>query len=246
MFDVYHNCNNISKKRSFNAKINCEVTRKVTSIILKNPITHELSSRRPFRTRALLGFNPNPEPVNSVAFLVSCKYSTPQLSNLPLELRVPLLETHPALSPFPELSSRRPFRTRALLGFNPNPEPVNSVAFLVSCKYSTPQLSNLPLELRVPLLETHPALSPFPGESRTRPGSFAQASRTRLSEFGGGSPRPFSPKVAQATSSFIFERADNSPRREGSRLSEIPRCSCSCLVPSPRRRGNSPEPDCLA
>ena len=38
-----------------------------------------------------------------------------------------------------------------------------------------------------------------------------------------------------------FERADNSPRREGSRLSEIPCCSCSCFVPSPRQRGNSPE-----
>ncbi|QCD81046.1 hypothetical protein DEO72_LG2g1370 [Vigna unguiculata] len=45
---------------------------------------------------------------------------------------------------------------------------------------------------------------PFPGESRARPGNLAQASRTRLSESGGGSPKPFSPKVAQTTSSFIL------------------------------------------
>jgi len=33
-------------------------------------------------------------------------------------------------------------------------------------------------------------------ESRARPGNLAQASRTRLSESGGGLPKPFSPKVA--------------------------------------------------
>ncbi|QCD96382.1 hypothetical protein DEO72_LG6g1084 [Vigna unguiculata] len=97
-----------------------------------------------------------------------------------------------------ELSSRRPFRTRALLGFTPNPEPVNSVAFLASCKCSTPQLSNLPLELRVPLLETHPALSPFQvrevrvsGETRARTGNLAQASRIRLGQSDEGSPKSY-------------------------------------------------------
>ncbi|QCE03513.1 hypothetical protein DEO72_LG8g1538 [Vigna unguiculata] len=43
----------------------------------------------------------------------------------------------------------------------------------------------------------------------------------------GSSPRAPARKVAQAARS-TFERAGNSPRREGSRLSEIPRCSCFC------------------
>ena len=41
------------------------------------------------------------------------------------------------------------------------------------------------------------------GETRARTGNLAQASRTRLSEFGGGSPKPFLRKVAQATSSLF-------------------------------------------
>jgi len=44
----------------------------------------------------------------------------------------------------------------------------------------------------------------------------------------GSSPSAFARKVAQATRS-TFERAGNSPKREGSRLSEIPRCSCPCF-----------------
>jgi len=46
-----------------------------------------------------------------------------------------------------------------------------------------------------------------------------------------------------------FERAHNSPRREGSRLSEIPRCLLVPVEPSPRRKGTrldetvSPERD---
>ncbi|QCE00270.1 hypothetical protein DEO72_LG7g1559 [Vigna unguiculata] len=69
-----------------------------------------------FRTRAPLGFTPDPEPVSPVAFLASCKCSTPLVLlffrhyavlpvehfNLPLELRVPLLETHPLLALFQE------------------------------------------------------------------------------------------------------------------------------------------------
>ncbi|QCE10462.1 hypothetical protein DEO72_LG10g1692 [Vigna unguiculata] len=43
----------------------------------------------------------------------------------------------------------------------------------------------------------------------------------------GSSPRVPARKVAQAARS-TFERAGNSPRREGSHLSEIPRCSCFC------------------
>jgi len=42
--------------------------------------------------------------------------------------------------------------------------------------------------------------------------------------------------VAQATW-VCFERAHNSPRREGSRLSEIPRCLLVPVEPSPRWKG---------
>jgi len=54
--------------------------------------------------------------------------------------------------------------------------------------------------------------------------------------------------VAQATR-VCFERAHNSSRREGSRLSEIPRCLFVPVEPSPRRKGTrlgetvSPERD---
>jgi len=75
------------------------------------------------------------------------------------------------------------------------------------------------------------------GESRARPGNLSQASRTRLSESGGGSPKPFFSQGRLGGQLCNFERADNSPRREGSRLSEIPRCPYSCFVPSPRRKG---------
>ncbi|QCE03540.1 hypothetical protein DEO72_LG8g1565 [Vigna unguiculata] len=45
----------------------------------------------------------------------------------------------------------------------------------------------------------------------------------------GSSPEFLARKVARAARS-TFERAGNSPRREGSRLSEIPRCSGPCLL----------------
>ena len=38
------------------------------------------------------------------------------------------------------------------------------------------------------------------GEYRARTGNLTQASRTRLSEFGGGSPKPSARAVAQAGS----------------------------------------------
>ncbi|QCE03541.1 hypothetical protein DEO72_LG8g1566 [Vigna unguiculata] len=45
----------------------------------------------------------------------------------------------------------------------------------------------------------------------------------------GSSPEFLARKVARAARS-TFERAGNSPRREGSRLSEIPRCPGPCLL----------------
>ena len=72
-----------------------------------------------------------------------------------------------------------------------------------------------------------------PDEPVTRPVNLAQASQSRLGEMKQGahlrllrerSPRPHARR---------FERASISPRREGSRLSEIPRCSLLPLL-SPR------------
>ena len=50
------------------------------------------------------------------------------------------------------------------------------------------------------------------GEFRARTSNLAQASRTRLSESGGGSLRPFTRAVAQ-TGGPIFERDTVSLRR---------------------------------
>jgi len=44
----------------------------------------------------------------------------------------------------------------------------------------------------------------------------------------GSSPKFFARNVARAARS-TFERAGNSPKREGSRLSEIPCCPCPCF-----------------
>jgi len=70
-----------------------------------------------------------------------------------------------------------------------------------------------------------------------RPVTLAQASQCRLGKMNRDSPRTiFVRKVTQATSS-TFERASTSPRREGSRLSEILRVLLPLFEPSPRRRG---------
>ena len=53
------------------------------------------------------------------------------------------------------------------------------------------------------------------GESRARPGNLAQASRTRSSESGGGSPKPFFPKVAQAANSVILSEQTTRPGERG-------------------------------
>jgi len=50
------------------------------------------------------------------------------------------------------------------------------------------------------------------GETRARTGNLAQASQTRLSESGGGSPRPSARVVAQASGPG-FERETVSLRR---------------------------------
>ena len=76
------------------------------------------------------------------------------------------------------------------------------------------------------------------------------ADTVRLAQARCAETRPELPArvVAQATW-VCFERAHNSPRREGSRLSEIPRCLLVPVEPSPRRKGTrlgetvSPERD---
>jgi len=79
-----------------------------------------------------------------------------------------------------------------------------------------------------------------------RPDNLAQVSQSHLGEMDRDLARPlFTRQVAQATRS-IFERANVSPKREGSRLSEIP---CELLRPfsSPRLgEGGSPEREPLA
>jgi len=87
-----------------------------------------------------------------------------------------------------------------------------------------------------------------------RPDNLAQASQSRLGEMDRDSPRRdgqglaqtfCTREVAQATNS-VFERANVLPKREGSRLGEIP---CEQLFPflSPRLgEGGSPEREPLA
>ena len=73
-----------------------------------------------------------------------------------------------------------------------------------------------------------------------RPANLAQATQSRLGEMNRDSPRPHYAKGLSGDPLIIFERASISPRREGSRLSEIPRWF---LVPlsSPRLgEGDSP------
>ncbi|QCE03480.1 LRR receptor-like serine/threonine-protein kinase FLS2 [Vigna unguiculata] len=119
-----------------------------------------------------------------------------------------------------------------LLGFTPSLEP----AYVYSST-SVPQLSNLPLEFRVPLLETQPALSPFPGETRARIGNFAQASRIRLGESGRGLPKLFSRKVAQATCSSFLASEPLAQARGVSPKRDPAVVPGSCFEPSPGRRG---------
>ncbi|QCE15503.1 hypothetical protein DEO72_LG11g2514 [Vigna unguiculata] len=84
---------------------------------------------------------------------------------------------------------------------------------------------------------------PISRKTVARPANLAQASQSRLGETNRDSPKPlFARKVAQATCS-TFERVNISPRREGTRLNEIP---CWLLVPpsSPRLdEGVPPERD---
>ncbi|QCD87123.1 hypothetical protein DEO72_LG3g1656 [Vigna unguiculata] len=83
------------------------------------------------------------------------------------------------------------------------------------------------------------------GETVARPVNLAQASQSRLDETNRGSPRPVYANGHPGDPLLFFERASISPKREGSRLSEIPRCF---LVPFSSHRlgeGNSPERECL-
>ncbi|QCD87360.1 hypothetical protein DEO72_LG3g1894 [Vigna unguiculata] len=71
----------------------------------------------------------------------------------------------------------------------------------------------------------NPTVSPFP------------ASMSRLGEINRGCPSCFTQAVAQATH-VLFERVSVSSKREGSRLSEIPReATVPLFEPSPRRGG---------
>jgi len=71
----------------------------------------------------------------------------------------------------------------------------------------------------------------------TRPVNLAQASQSRLGETNRDSPKPLLRERSPRRPALYFERASISPRREGSRLSEIPRCFLGVFEPSLRRRG---------
>jgi len=49
------------------------------------------------------------------------------------------------------------------------------------------------------------------GEAMARTDNLAQASQTRLSDSGGGSPKSLSPKVTQAASSLILSEQTTRP-----------------------------------
>jgi len=76
-----------------------------------------------------------------------------------------------------------------------------------------------------------------------RPDNLAQVSQSRLGEMDRDSPRPFLRDRSPRRLAQFSERANVSPKREGSRLSEIP---CELLRPflSPHLgEGGSPERD---
>jgi len=78
----------------------------------------------------------------------------------------------------------------------------------------------------------------------TRPVNLAQASQSRLGEMKQGARLSFFARNVARAARSTFERAGNSPKREGSRLSEIPCCHALVFfVLSPRREGGSPERD---
>ncbi|QCE00780.1 hypothetical protein DEO72_LG7g2070 [Vigna unguiculata] len=66
-----------------------------------------------------------------------------------------------------------------------------------------------------------------------RPANLAQASQSRLGEMNRDSPKPSLRERSPRRPTLYFERASISLRREGSRLSEIPRGFPDVLL-SPR------------
>ena len=76
-----------------------------------------------------------------------------------------------------------------------------------------------------------------------RPANPAQARQSRLGEMSRGSPKPFYARGRPGDPLIIFERASISPKREGSRLSEIPRCSLGALSSPRLGERDSPERD---
>ncbi|QCD97715.1 hypothetical protein DEO72_LG6g2427 [Vigna unguiculata] len=84
------------------------------------------------------------------------------------------------------------------------------------------------------------------GETVARPVNLAQASQSRLGEKNRGSPRPIYASGRPGDPLLVFERASISPRREGSRLSEIPRCFLMAFSSPRLGEGDSPERECLA
>jgi len=83
-------------------------------------------------------------------------------------------------------------------------------------------------------------------ETVARPVNLAQAGQSRLGEMNRDSPKPYYASRRPGGPLMNFERASISPRREGSRLSEIPRGFPDSFSSPRLGEGDSPERACLA
>ncbi|QCD89955.1 hypothetical protein DEO72_LG4g907 [Vigna unguiculata] len=79
-----------------------------------------------------------------------------------------------------------------------------------------------------------------------RPVNLAQAGQSRLGEMNRDSPKPYYANGRPGDPLMNFERASISPRREGSRLSEIPHGFPDAFSSPRLGEGGSPERACLA
>ena len=83
-------------------------------------------------------------------------------------------------------------------------------------------------------------------ETMARPVNLAQVGQSRLGEMNRDSPKPYYASGRPGDPLMNFERASISPRREGSRLSEIPRGFPDAFSSHRLGEGDSPERACLA
>ena len=178
--------------------------------------------------------------MNSVAFLASCKCSTPQV----------LLFFHPYVV-LPVGIRRRLtcvlshlFHSSAICRWSFTFRCWRRAPLLALSRYGELGFQSFGVFLAVPGLFTDCMDKTFvllwlnawnawlvriemavTGETVTKPVNLAQASQFRLGEMKQGARLRLLREKSLRRPARHFGRAGNSPRREGSRLSEIPRCS---------------------